>query len=178
MTAVRKSSIAILIGALAWAFVGVAPALAEDGPEQTFMEKIWQDYQKSSNGFHDADSDGTFRKGATNFILFAQKADAILAGAAKGDYKSVQDLQDDAGTLLNWMTLQRNVIAANLADAMRGDAARVKAAPEDDRPKLETLEAAQEQADADLLHGLQLVMARSNTGFAAAERVLAQKLGE
>ena len=177
VTGIGKSSRAIVAGIFMLASFAL-PARAEDGPQQAFMEKIWQDYQKASNGFHDEDSAGTFKKGAVNFILFAQKADAIVAGSAKGDYKSVQELQDDAGTLLNWMTLQRNVIAANLSDAMRGDAARVKAAPEGDRPKLETLEAAQEQADADLLHGLQLVMARANASFAAAERTLAQKLGE
>ncbi|HUC62536.1 MAG TPA: hypothetical protein VMF53_11325 [Alphaproteobacteria bacterium] len=154
------------------------PARAADGPCETQMTKIWQDYQKASNGFHDPDSAGTFKKGAVNFILFAQKADAIVAGAAKGDYKSVAELQEDAGTLLNWMTLQRNVIAANVVDAMRIDAGRVRTAPESERAKLESLEAVQEQADSDLLHGLQLVMAQSNQGFAQAERALAQKLGE
>jgi hypothetical protein len=174
----RKSSLAVLVGAMALAFVGAVPVRAEDGPHQTLMKRYWQDYQSASNGFHPADIAGTFKKGANNFILFSQKADAIVAGAAKGEYKSVQELQDDANTLLHWMTLQREVIAANMTDGIRVDAARVMAATEGERPGLEKLEFAQEQADVEFLDDLQVLMTRANVSFAAAAADLARKFGE
>jgi hypothetical protein len=175
VTKIPILSVLALAAALA-GFFSVPACAADKGPHQTLMEQYWQEYQQASNGFHNADIAGTFKKGATNFILFAQKADDIVSAAAQGKYKTVDDLQSDAGTLINWMTLQRNVIAANMENAIRADAARVKSAAESDRAALEALEDTQEQADANLLHDIQIVIARANTSFAAAETALAKKL--